>query len=75
MNDESPKPDFKIEFQGFDDENRALHECMRCGASVSASSEFRRVCGAGLSGGSMGGLESGGFPNLDYCDIIVKVIS
>ena len=51
MGDESRKPDFKTESQGLDEENRGLHECMQCGASISASSEFCRLCGVELSGG------------------------
>ncbi len=51
MVEKGEKPEFKVEAQGFDEENRGLHECMQCGASISASSEFCRVCGAELSGG------------------------
>ena len=51
MTEEREKPEFRVEAQGFDEENRDLHECMQCGASISASSEFCRVCGAELSGG------------------------
>ncbi len=51
MTDEKARPRFPVEAQGFDEENRDLHECMQCGASISANSEFCRVCGAELSGG------------------------
>jgi ribosomal protein L37AE/L43A len=51
MSEEDRKPEFKIESQGFDEANRDLHECMQCGATISASSAFCRVCGAELSGG------------------------
>ncbi len=51
MIEKGEKPEFNVEAQGFDEENRELHECMQCGASISASSEFCRVCGAELSGG------------------------
>ncbi len=51
MSDKDTKPEFRSEAQGVDEENRDLHECMQCGASISASSEFCRVCGAELSGG------------------------
>jgi ribosomal protein L40E len=66
MAEESERPEFKVEAQGFDEENRVLHECMQCGASISASSEFCRVCGAELSGGGWDGpgdvTESGAAP-------------
>jgi hypothetical protein len=45
MSDESRTPDLAAESQGFDRENRGLHERTRCGASISASSEFCRFGG------------------------------
>jgi ribosomal protein L37AE/L43A len=51
MSDKSRTPEFGTESQGFDRENRGLHECMQCGASQSSSSEFCRLCSVELSGG------------------------
>jgi ribosomal protein L40E len=51
MSEEMKKSESNLESQGVDEENRALHECMQCGASIAAESEFCRVCGVELSGG------------------------
>jgi hypothetical protein len=51
MGEESRQPDFRTDSQGLDEEDRGLHECMQSGASISASSEFCRLCGVELSGG------------------------
>lgn len=51
MGEDSRRHEHNLESQGVDEENRTLHECMQCGASVAADSEFCRVCGVELSGG------------------------